>query len=257
MGSMTDETLSFDEVADQLRARITGGELARGALVPSQSQLMAQYGVGPSTARTALQRLTAEGLITSGAGKPRRVRDRRVLYHYASKSEAMARREDAPADAWMTDVREQGFEPGYLTPRHRVELIEADENVARLLELEPRSLVVVRRRVRTVDGRPDNINDTFYDHGLALQFPEILSPADVPQGIVALMASRGYKQVRYRHELHWRPPTPDEAQALELPADGVSVLVQYNTGYTAERPVKVTITTWPGDSHALIYDLQA
>jgi GntR family transcriptional regulator len=253
---MTDgEALDYRAVADVLRIRITSGELSRGALVPSQRQLAEQHGVGLGTARMALELLVSEGLVTAGAGKARRVRDRRVLYHYASKPEAMARREDAPADAWMTEVKEQGFTPGYLTRQPRVEILEADEDIARLLEIDLGALVVIRRRIRTVDGRPDNINDTYYDHQLALQFPEILSPADIPQGIVALMASRGYKQIRYWHELRWRPPSPAEAQALELPAAGVAVLVQFNVGYTPERPVEVTVTTWPGDSHVLVYDL--
>jgi GntR family transcriptional regulator len=248
---------SYHEVAAMLRARITSGDLPPGADVPSQADLAAEYGITPGKARMALNLLTTEGLVTAGQGRSRRVRDRRILYHYAAQSESIRRRAGAPADAWMTDVREQGFEPGYLRRQHTVEIVKADETIARALELKPGDLVVVRRRIRTVDGRPDNLNDTYYDHELALQFPEILSPDDVPQGIVALMNERGYTQVRYRHELRWRPPTPEEADRLDIPPHGVSVLVQMNTGYTEERPVKTTVTTWPGDSHVLIYEIDA
>jgi GntR family transcriptional regulator len=248
--------MSYKDVAEWLRAKIDAGDLARGAQVPSQAEVARDLGVSVGKARQALDELTRQGLISGGQGRPRFVRDRRVLEHYASRSESMARRKDAPADAWFTDVKEQGYEPGYQRPLHRVEIVEASEDIARLLDLEPGAPVVVRRRVRTVDSRPDNLNDTYYDHRMAETFPEIISPKDVPQGIVALMASRGYEQVRYRHELRWRPPTPDEAAALEIPA-GVSVLIQMNTGYTKEGPVKVTVTTWPGDSHVLIYEVDA
>lgn len=244
---------SYHEVADMLRERITSGELPPGADVPSQAELAGQYGVGQGAARMALSALVTEGLITAGRGRGRQVRDRRPLYVYATRSESMERRADATSDAWMTDIREQGREPGQDI---RVELVKAGPEIGRTLEIDPGALVAVRRRIRTVDGRPDNLNDTYYDHALALEIPEILSPDDVTQGIVALMRERGYVQVRYTHELRWRPPTPDEAQRLELPP-GVAVLVQMNTGYTKDRPVKTTVTTWPGDSHVMIYELPA
>jgi hypothetical protein len=97
-----------------------------------------------------------------------------------------------------------GFEPGYLTRQHRVEIVEADEDIARLLEIGSGALIVVRRRIRTVDGRPDNINDTYCDHQLALQFPEILSPADVPQG-----SSRSWlPAASTRSASHWNTGLP-------------------------------------------------
>jgi GntR family transcriptional regulator len=249
----TNAAPSYHEVADALRQQIATGELQPGADVPSQTELAAKYGIGAGTARLALNALVTEGLITAGRGRGRQVRDRRILHVYATQSESMARRADATSDAWMTDVREQGLEPAQ---EIKVEILKASPEIARVLELEPGALVVVRRRLRTVNGRPDNLNDTYYDYAFAREFPEILDPADVTQGIVALMAARGHRQVRYTHELRWRPPTPEEAKQLELPP-GVAVLIQMNTGYTTERPVKTTVTTWPGDSHVLIYELPA
>ena len=49
--------------------------------------------------------------------------------------------------------------------------------------------------------------------------------------------------------------TPEESAALNIPR-GVAVLLQTRVGYTAERPVRATVTTWPGDSHVLLYELQ-
>jgi hypothetical protein len=33
--------------------------------------------------------------------------------------------------------------------------------------------------------------------------------------------------------------------------------VQTRTGYTKDRPVKVTVTVWPGDRSRLVYELDA
>lgn len=243
----------YRDIADQLRRAITSGELPPNAPLPSESELAKQHGVSRNTARRVLDQLVNDGLVTGGRGRLRRVRDNRPLTVYAARSESRARRFGADSDAWKSDVRDQGMEPGQDI---KVQIERAGPDIARTLNLEPGALVVVRKRIRTVDGRPDNLNDTYYDHALAAELPEILSPDDVVQGIVALMFERGYEQVRYVHELRWRPPTPDEAARLELPP-GVSVLVQFNTGYTKDGPVKTTVTTWPGNNHVLIYELSA
>ena len=50
-------------VADDLLARITRGEYRPGDQLPSEQQLMAQYGVGRNTVREAMQSLRTLGLV--------------------------------------------------------------------------------------------------------------------------------------------------------------------------------------------------
>jgi GntR family transcriptional regulator len=240
-------------VAEAVRRQITSGDLQAGDVLPSEHELGERYGVSRATARLALNLLTNEGLATGGQGRVRRVRETAPLTVYASRSESIERRTAAGVDAWVADVRDQDHQPGQTIT---VQVEQAHGDVARWLEVEPGSLVAVRRRVRTVDDVPDNLNDTYYPMDLAQQIPEILNPADVPQGIIALMRERGFTQERYADELRWRPPTPEETSMLAIPA-GVAVLVQARTGYTADRPVKTTVTTWPGHSHVMIYELPA
>jgi len=229
------------------------GELPPGAPLPSEAELARRYGISPGTARRALGQLVADGLASGGQGKVRRVRQNAPLVVYASRSESVKLRIAAGVDAWVSDVREQGREPGQVIT---VEIVQAGPEVGRWLEVDAAELVAVRRRLRTVDGRPDNLNDTYYPMDLAQEIPEILNPADVPRGIIALMRDHGHVQVRYVDELRWRPPAPDEAARLQL-APGVAVLVQSRIGHTAGRPVKVTVTVWPGDTHVMIYELPA
>lgn len=57
------------QIADDLRARIEGGEFAPGAKLPSIRKLATEYGVAPMTAQAALQRLRDERLVySSGRG---------------------------------------------------------------------------------------------------------------------------------------------------------------------------------------------
>lgn len=244
----------YRDLADVLRREITTGKLPPGALMPSEAELVQRHGVSRNTVRGALALLTNEGLLTAGQGRRgRRVRQPTPLVVYASQSESVERRITAGVDAWIDEVRQQGREPSQTIA---VEMVQADAQIGRLLDVGEGALVAVRRRVRSIDDIPDNINDTFYPLRLAQEMPEILNPADVPQGIIALMRERGYVQLRYVDELRWRPPTPDEKARLGISA-GVSVLVQTRTGYTEAHPVKTTVTIWPGDSHIMIYELPA
>jgi GntR family transcriptional regulator len=244
---------SYHQVADAIRRQIAGGELAPGTVLPSESELGRQHGVSRATARLALIQLVNEGLVTGGQGRKRTVRDRAPLMVYASRSESVERRTAAGVDAWVTDVGEQGHEPSQAIT---IEVVQANADIARWLEINEGDLVAVRRRPRFVDGQPANMSDSYYPMDLAQEIPELMNPADVPQGVIALMRERGHAQVRYIDELRWRPPTPDESARLDLAA-GVAVLIQARTGHTANRPVRCTVTVWPGDSHVMIYELPA
>ena len=58
----------YRAIADELRRRVEHGELAAGALLPSESDLSAAYGVSRVTVRKALDLLRDEGLVDSRQG---------------------------------------------------------------------------------------------------------------------------------------------------------------------------------------------
>jgi DNA-binding GntR family transcriptional regulator len=62
---------AYKDITAALRARITGGEFAPGAAIPSESALCAEYGVARNTLRRALDQLADEGLITVRPGRGR------------------------------------------------------------------------------------------------------------------------------------------------------------------------------------------
>jgi DNA-binding GntR family transcriptional regulator len=65
---------AYRDITESLRARITGGEFAPGALLPSESALCTEYGVARNTMRRALDQLAADGLIDTRPGQGRVVR---------------------------------------------------------------------------------------------------------------------------------------------------------------------------------------
>ncbi|WP_073381657.1 GntR family transcriptional regulator [Nocardiopsis flavescens] len=248
------ESPLYAQVAEQLREQIRSGQLAPEDEVPTERDLASKHGVSRGTAVKALEQLVTEGLVTPGNTRAgRRVRDLRILPIHVSRSERIDHRKAAGVDAWVSDSQEHNRVPDQHID---VGIVHADKEIARHLAISEGDSVAVRRRLRTLDGQPSNLADTYYPMDIAREIPEILDPADVPQGIVALMTERGLVQTQYRDTLRWRPPTPEEAQKLRIGA-GVSVLIQHRVGYSEDRPVKVSRHTWPGDTIELIYELPA
>ena len=61
-------SLRYREIADDLRRRVAFGDLAPGALLPSEAELSSAYGASRVTVRRALDDLRAEGLVDSRQG---------------------------------------------------------------------------------------------------------------------------------------------------------------------------------------------
>jgi GntR family transcriptional regulator len=252
---VTERTL-WGDVAAVLRDAIAAGKYKPGDTIPAEKELARTYEVSRDTVRRALNRLTQEGLLTGGHGRlGRQVRTSRRITFKAMSTESGERIEDHQAtgrDSWVADAADQGCTAGQTIA---VAMDEAGARVAARLGVPAGEPVVVRRRVRTIDGAPHNLNDTYYLREIA-EGTSITSPADVPQGTTALLREIGHPLATLKDELETRMPTPAEAEALLIPP-GVPVLVQYRTGFTTERAIKVTVTVWPGDRTSLEYEFPA
>ncbi|MEU4772991.1 GntR family transcriptional regulator [Micromonospora sp. NPDC023644] len=62
------------QLADELRTRIRAGDYPPGALLPSETRLSQEHGVGRGTVRRAVGLLRAEGLVDVASGRGTRVR---------------------------------------------------------------------------------------------------------------------------------------------------------------------------------------
>lgn len=246
-GVTTTDTL-YGRVADDLRKAIESGELTADVEFPSEAQLQAKHGVSRVTVRKALAALEQEGLITARAGRGRTVRQRRHMV-YRPQADEEPRRSKA-MDRFMTALSEEGRSP---SQQIDVKIEGADRLVAERYGIPEGTSMAVRRRVRSIDGEPFNINDTYYLLDLVKDTP-IMNPADMAEGSNSIITRLLGREVRAIDEYYVRMPTPEESARLALPT-GTPVAVHYLTGFTAEDKVgRVEKYVLPGDRHVIVYE---
>jgi GntR family transcriptional regulator len=244
---MADSTLHGQMTAD-LRTLITSGELKPGSALPSESQLGERYGVSRPTVRRALQTLEQEGLISAHVGRGRVVRDRRAMV-YRPQQEFEPRR-SATRDRFTTALSEEGRQASQSI---EVAVESARGLIAERLGVPEGTPVVVRKRVRFIDGEPFNINDTYHTLELAAG-TAVMNPVDIPEGSNSVIEKVVGPEVRAVDEIYVRMPTPDEIRRLKL-STGTPVAVHYCTGYTKEdRVVRVEYFVIPGDRHVILFE---
>lgn len=239
------------QIADELRGRINRGELEPGDMLPSEAALCEQYGVSRTTVRAALSALANEGLVTSESGRGTFVRQRRHLT-YRPQAEFRPRPASPEMDRFMTEHTAEGRQPSQTID---VAIVTPPREVARRLEQDDNAVTVVRRRVRSLDGEPYFINDSYFPLEL-VKASEIMSPTDIARGANQTLAELGYDQVRALDEVYVRMPTPDEVHRLQL-GPGTPVAMHIITGITAEgKPVRVVVNVLPGDRHVIVWERQ-
>lgn len=139
----------YAQIADVLRARIAGGELAPNALMPSESALCEEFTVVRGTVRRALAVLASEGLVETLPGKgrvvcgeaPTQYEYRRIADDLRRQIETGELRPDDALPSEATLVERYGVARGTVrqafTDLSRTGLIETHHGKGRLVRRRP------------------------------------------------------------------------------------------------------------------------
>ncbi|KOT95339.1 GntR family transcriptional regulator [Streptomyces rimosus subsp. pseudoverticillatus] len=239
----------YRQVADALRREVVNGVYPPGGRLPSESDLSARFDASRNTVRAGLNLLVSEGLISSSQGLGYEVRKHEVFELNASLFENLNFPQSG--DAYNTDVTNAGRRPHQT---FRVEMAPTTEYTAQRLQVEVGATSVLRFCHRYVDDVPWSTQATHYPEWLALQAPRLSEPGDIAEGTTRYLAGLGVEQVGYFDEIATRMPTPEEARLLEIGA-GIPVLLWTRTGYSTERPIRCTVTTFRGDLNRMNYEI--
>jgi len=137
----------YRRIQSDLRDRIASGELAPGAQVETELELMDRYGVSRATVRQALSGLVAEGLLEIRRG-------RGTFVHSAALEHRLG-----GFYTFSREIERHGMRPGTRVRDIRVQ--PADDVVAEGLGLAPGTAVVALSRIRLADEAPI-VSETSY-----------------------------------------------------------------------------------------------
>lgn len=239
------------QIADDLRARISSGELTPGDRVPGEPALVREYGVAKETARRALTLLVDEGLAVRRRGSGTYVREFRPIPRVANKRLA----EDgwgAGKSIWDADLGDRQ----YTVTDLQVYESEPPRQVAKLLELDEGEPVVVRSRRYVVEGEPVQ-QATSYLPAKDVRESPITQENPGEGGIYGRLADLGLKPVRFTEELRARMPSQEESSLLALSA-GTPVVEICRVAFTANgRPVEVNQMLLDAGVYVLRYHLDS
>ncbi len=226
-----------DQVLEILIGRIKRGVYPPDSQVPPENDLAAEFGVSRATVRTALRALALRGLVVPRQGVGTFVsplsRIRNPLSQFISFLELIAR---------------NGLEPGFR--QIGASVIEADPDLAQVLEVAPGSQVLHVRKLFTADGTPviyvvNHIPAWVYRDCFTLE--EAVRPGTTEPIFEFLEQRCGQRVERYVASVRAAVMRNCDLQDVDLPYEPLSpVLVIDEVGYSPDgRPVHHSIEHHP------------
>jgi GntR family histidine utilization transcriptional repressor len=221
------------EIQAEIEARIRSGEWAPGHRVPSEHELMAEYGCSRMTVNKALSALASAGLIT------RKRRSGSFVAAPASE-ETVLEIHDIEAE-----IRQSGR--AYAYERGRRLIRDATQEDAERLKVRPGSPVLALQARHFADGQPHMVEHRLINLSLVPDAREE-SFSEGPSGSWLL------RRIPWTDaEHHIRAIAADRTLAAQLDiAPGAPCLVVERRTWQGGVPVTHVRLAYPGERHQLI-----
>jgi GntR family transcriptional regulator len=229
--------------AQALRDQIADGTLTPGDWLPSESQLIAQYGVSRYAARQAIARLVAEGLVTSVDGKGTYVRPRR------ERARHIDARHLADLRGGFADADTEKWEPAEEASTYRT---NATEDLALTLGIPEHTPVFVADQL-LAQGNRRMLHRLYVPLPTAAQVPALEEdPFGTPSEVYTALAAAGL-DITWTESVQATIPAPDDAASLHT-TPGTAILITRRTAADlAGRPLVMEETRRSAEGVQLTY----
>lgn len=218
----------FIQIEAELRGQIETGDLGSLARVPSETELASQFSVSRMTARKALDRLVADGMLFRQPGKGTFVAPPKIA-HGASQGLSFSGAMRAQGLRCSTRVLEAG-------------LIPAPSNVARALGLAGGSSLIFMRRLRLIEKAPVAIHMSYLPGRLTA-----ILDADLTGSLSQLMASVGVRVERSDDTVEAVAAAAIEARLLHVLPGSPLIFIRGTAYSSANEPVRYSEALYPGE----------
>lgn len=219
--------LKYVQVRDHLRGLLADAD--PGTAVPSERELVQQFGVARMTVRQAVDALVAEGLLERSPGRGTFVAEPAL-----------------PAtgiQGFTEDMKRRGLDTDSTTLLARVE--KAGGGIARALGLTAGDPVIHWRRVRRADGVAVCVEDTYLNE---VMLPGFLAPA-MPASLYATLERRALRPTWAEDVFTAALATAEEAGLLGIEA-GDPVLHISRRALHRNRPIAVSRCVYVAALHS-------
>ncbi|MET7709442.1 GntR family transcriptional regulator [Micromonospora sp. NPDC005413] len=240
-------------VAAELRSRVMSGAIPPGALLPSESTLMAEFSVARGTVREALALLRAEGLTVSEKGRGTYARPRMPVRRLGSDRYRAELEQVRRGELGTSFTADQRVEWSAYTLDREFREAPATEAVAELFGVDPGTMLLERRFVFRTHGMPQQMSTSYLLLEMVADTP-VADPDNEPWpgGNTSQLHSLGYDITAVREQVRARMALADEVEQLGMPG-GAPVLVITRQTYVEDRVVEVADITIPADRVSLDY----
>jgi len=224
-------------IINAIQQRIQDGTYAIGSTLPSESQLVQEFGVSRPTVVRAMEILRQQGWVDAQHGKGRTVRERPV-----TESRALPAHTTALLNA--TEV-------GDVTILQAGE-VAAPPRAAAALRLPKGAPVIARRRLMRVAGvGPVELSTVYVPTALAAD-SDVAAPELLTGGVLSHLADRaGITLDHVVERVSARIATAEEAKLLELPKRDALLTLLLTVCDSAAVPLLAVDILIPASRHEL------
>lgn len=245
----------YREIARDLRRKINSGALPQGSRLPTEDELIKEYGSSRNTVRGALRELAGRGLVYTLHGKGTYVAE--VLPPIVTTLTMDLATRGGGGEGWVYTAEVAASGRSATSGPMVVGVQKANAAVADSLRISEGSDVIFRHEERFVDDRAWSLQTSFYPRTLEDRAPRLLDTDGIPKGAVAYLRSRGIEQAGYRDAIEVRKPNADEADFFGIPSDGrVEITEIYRVAFDQDHNrVRLTITVYRADRNRFVINV--
>ncbi len=240
----------YEEIAADLRGAIERGDFPEGSRLPSENDIIRDYGVARNTARDALAVIRHEGLAVARQGSGTIVMaQKRIKRDSRGRYSRTRSRVNSPFERDAATAGQRGdWEAETIK-------VKSTPEVARRLEIHSGAPVNQTTYRFFADGRPIQVSRSWEPLSITEGTP-VENPEEGPAlGVIARMDTIGQAVDHVVEKVTARAASRDEVKRLELPARGTYVLVIERTHFVGDTPVETCDIIFPGDRYELTYDI--